>query len=313
MANWTEQDIPDQSGRTILVTGANSGLGLRSARVLAAAGARVLLGCRSAERGAAAVAMITEAGGDAELVLLDLADLNAVRTAAEQVRERTGDQLDVLINNAGVMMVPNRRTAEGFESQFGTNHLGHAALTWLLMPALRGRPGARVVALGSLVAKFGRINLADPNFEHRRYSAGAGYAQSKLADVLFALELDRHLRAAGLDVLSVAAHPGYSDTSLTGNMATAYGPGSRARTIDFVTGLGARLIAQRPELGALPQLYAATAPDVQGGRYYGPNGIAEMHGYPHQVTPSRRARDAGTASRLWTLTAELTKVSPDPA
>src|SRR3954452_4709068 len=193
MSKWTEADIPDQSGRTVLITGANSGLGLHSARTLAAKGARVLIACRSAERGAEALRSVGAlAQTRPELVQLDLADLESVRRAAAGVRESTGDTLEVLINNAGVMAPPKSRTTDGFELQFGTNHLGHAALTWLLMPALRGGTAPRVVTLSSMAARGGRIDIADPNFEQRRYSPDAAYRQSKLANQVFALELDRH-------------------------------------------------------------------------------------------------------------------------
>jgi protochlorophyllide reductase len=188
--NWDTTDIPDQSGRTVLVTGANSGLGLRTAEVLAGRGAHVVLACRSAERGQRALEQVLATGGKAELVSLDLADLSSVRAAAALVRERTGDALDVLVNNAGLMAVPLGRTADGFERQFGTNHLGHAALTWLLMPALRTRPGARVVTVSSLAHQVGNIDLADPNYEVRRYTAWSAYGQSKLANVKFALTVN---------------------------------------------------------------------------------------------------------------------------
>ena len=310
MANWTELDVPDLSGRAVLVTGANSGLGLRTAWVLAGRRARVLLACRSLDRGAAAAAAI---GGTAELVQLDLADLDSVRRAAAEVRERTDDKLDVLINNAGVMFLPHERTPQGFERQFGTNHLGHAALTWLLMPALRNRPGARVVTLSSLWARFGRIHVPDPNFESRRYSANAAYAQSKLANLLFALELDRHAKASGLDLISVAAHPGYTATSLNTNSANSW-PGLLGRTLNTVYGFGDRLIGQPVERGVLPTLYAATAPGVVGGEYYGPDGLGEVHGrHPRRVTPPKQALDPVLASKLWIRTAELTGVASDPA
>lgn len=309
MAMWTERDIPDQSGRTVVVTGANSGIGLRTAQVLGQAGARVILACRSADRGKAARATVAS---DAELVLLDLADLASVRTAADTIRERTGDRLHTLINNAGVMFTPHQRTADCFEAQLGTNHFGHAALTWRLMPALRSTPGARVVTVSSLFAKFTGINLADLNFEHRHYSSVLAYCQAKLANLLFALELDRRLTAAGVDVRSVAAHPGYTASSLGANSAHTW-PGILG---DFLTGayaLGDRFIAQPVQGGALPTLYAATAPDARGGEYYGPSGLGEMRGAPRRVNPPKAALDPAVAAKLWELTAELTRVTPDPA
>jgi NAD(P)-dependent dehydrogenase (short-subunit alcohol dehydrogenase family) len=312
MPKWTEHDIPDQAGRTILITGANSGLGLAAAEALAARGARVLMACRSPERGQAALRTVA-ARGTAELVRLDLADLHSVREAAADVRERTGDHLDVLMNNAGVMMTPKQRTKDGFELQFGTNHLGHAALTWLLMPALRAVPGARTVTVSSLMARAGRVDLADPNFEHRRYLPNAAYGQAKLANLLFALELDRRLRAAGIDAVSVAAHPGYTATNLTANMAGSYVNGVMRAVTRVSTAIGDRLLGQNVRMGALPQVYAATAQDVRGGEYYGPNGPREMRGHPRQVGIPAGGRDSATAAALWDLSAELTKVDPDPA
>jgi NAD(P)-dependent dehydrogenase (short-subunit alcohol dehydrogenase family) len=310
VTKWSVDDIPDQSQRTFLITGANSGLGLHTARALVARGARVLLACRSPERGEAAAAEITQAGdGKAELIVLDLTDLTSVRQAAQEVRERTGDRLDVLINNAGVMATPLRRTADGFEWQLASNHLGHAALTWLLMPALRSSPGARVVSVSSVLHQRGGLDLADLNFERREYKPWIAYSQSKIANLLFAFELDRRARAAGLDLLSVAAHPGLSNTQLTSNMV-------RSRGGERVAGILGRLIglvAQSARAGALPQLLAATAPGVAGGEFYGPSGFRELRGEPKLVHASKQASDPENAARLWRLTADLTKVEPDPA
>lgn len=314
MVTWTEADIPDQTGRTVLVTGANSGLGLRGALVLAARGARVLMACRSPEKGAEAVKAVAAdaaAGGSAELVPLDLADLASVRQAAATVRELTGDRLDVLMNNAGVMMTPKRTTKDGFELQFGTNHLGHAALTWLLMPALRAAAGARVVTMSSLFARMGRLDLADPNFEYRRYLPGAAYGQSKLANLTFTVELDRRLRAEGADVTSVAAHPGYTVTELSANMARSR-QGPLRTLMEFGGEIGNRLFGQDVRVGVLPQLYAATAADVRGGEYYGPSGPGQSRGYPTRVGVLPAAADPAAGSTLWALTAELTRVAPDP-
>lgn len=310
MTNWSEADIPDLSARTVVVTGANSGLGARSSAVLAEKGARVLLACRSAERGAATVAAITEQGGKAELVLLDLADLASVRAAAERIRELSGDRLDVLMNNAGVMMTPKSTTKDGFELQFGSNHLGHAALTWLLMPALRGAPGSRVVTLSSTVARRGKIDLTDPNFTRRRYAPQAAYGQAKLANAVFAKELDRRLRSAGTDVASMAAHPGFTATELTANMARSRT--GIARTLFGLFGPLTNVLGQDVKAGALPQLYAATAPEAEGGQYYGPGGFAEMRGFPKIAQPLPAMQDEATGAGLWALTAELTGVQPDP-
>ncbi|WP_326955099.1 oxidoreductase [Amycolatopsis sp. NBC_01286] len=312
---WAEADIADQTGRTAVVTGANSGLGLRTAEVLAGKGARVLLACRSAERGAKALEQVRAAASGAapELVKLDLADLASVREAAASVRERTDDRLDLLINNAGLMMTPRGKTADGFETQFGTNHLGHAALTWLLLPALRGGSGARVVTLSSVAATGARIDVADPNFEHRRYNPGAAYGQSKLANQVFALDLNRRLRAAGDDVLSVAAHPGYTWTGLGQGMARSYRNPVLRAVIGGGNRLGEILLAQGPRMGALPQLYAATADGIEGGEYIGPRGVGGLRGHPVKVNPLTPARSEALGAALWDLTAKLTGVTPDPA
>ncbi|MFI6100322.1 oxidoreductase [Lentzea sp. NPDC051213] len=294
MSRWTEADIPDQTGRTVLVTGANSGLGLRTAQVLAARGAHVIMGCRSTERGEAARRTVT---GSAEVLELDLADLGSVRAAAEKV-----GPLDVLINNAGIMAVPLGTTVDGFERQFGTNHLGHAALTWLLLPALKQRPGARVVTVASLAHQYGRIDFDDPNYERRSYSYRGSYGQSKLANILFARELERR----SPDVTSIAAHPGLTVTELTNNTADAHK--------SFLLRIGGRishLASQSVEMGALPQLYAATSPEARGGQYYGPDGFNGMRGHPAVARMTSAARDDLAATRLWDLTVKLTGITPD--
>ena len=312
--NWTAEDIPDQTGRTALITGANSGLGLRTAQVLAGKGAHVLLACRSPERGEEALRSVTAAatGTAPELVELDLSDLESVRQATASVRELTGESLDVLVNNAGVMATPKGTTEDGFEIQFGTNHLGHAALTWLLLPALRNGTGARVVTVSSLAASSGNLDFEDPNFEHRRYNPGSAYAQSKLANQVFALELDRRLRAADEDVISVAAHPGYTWTGLGSGMARSYPNPILKAIIGAGNRIGEVLIAQKVQMGALPQLFAATAQDVSGGDYIGPRGIGGVRGYPANVQPLGSALSERQGSALWELTAKLTGVTPDP-
>jgi protochlorophyllide reductase len=305
VSRWSADDIPDQAGRTVLVTGANSGLGLQTAIVLARRGATVLMGCRDPERGRRAVEQV-RAGGTAWLVELDLADLASVRKAAAEIRERTGNALDVLVNNAGVMATPHRRTADGFELQIGTNHLGHAALTWLLAPALR--PGARVVTLSSLAHRGGGLDVDDLNFKHRRYSPLTAYSQSKLANLLFAFELDRRARAAGRNLLSVAAHPGLTDTELSANSVRM-----RLPLLAPLVSLGNKLVTQGVVAGTLPQLYAATAPDVRGGEYFGPGGLGETRGAPVRAAASTAARDPELACGLWERTAELVGIRPDPA
>lgn len=314
MATWSEADIPDQTGRTVFITGANSGLGLCSAVALAAAGARVLLGCRSATRGrqardeVAAVARV-----EPHLVTLDLADLASVRAAADEARSLTTDALDVQINNAGVMAPPRGTTADGFETQFGVNHLGHAALTWLLMPALRGSDSGRVVTVSSLMARGARLDLADPNGRQRRYNPATAYARSKLANQVFALELDRRLRAAGENVRSLAAHPGYSRTGLFSAMSRSQHNPLLRGVMDTGSRLSARMFAQSARMGALPVLYAATAPEADGGEYIGPGGVGGVRGHPVAVRPERAARDPHIGAQLWELTATLTAVTPDPA
>ncbi|MGH3622989.1 MAG: oxidoreductase [Sciscionella sp.] len=287
MARWTIEDIPSQQGRTAIVTGANSGLGLVTARELARAGAHVVLACRDAAKGALAAAGMT---GSVEVRALDLADLRSVRAFAAGVR----GPVDVLVNNAGLMAVPAGRTADGFETQFGTNHLGHFALTGLLLD----RVTDRVVVLSSWLHRIGRIRLDDPNWRHdyRRWRA---YGQSKLANLMFAYELQRRLLLAGSPLRAVAAHPGYAVTNLQ----------SRTQSIqDRIMTLGNLLFAQSAEMGALPTLYAATVPDLAGGEYIGPDGPGEMGGYPRPLGSSAASHDPEVQARLWTLSEELTGV-----
>ncbi|HEV7648453.1 MAG TPA: oxidoreductase [Actinophytocola sp.] len=290
MAKWTTTDIPDQSGRTAIVTGANSGIGLVAARELAQAGARVIMACRDVSKGTAAAASLT---GDVEVRALDLADLSSVRTFADSIT----DDVDLLINNGGVMATPNRRTADGFELQLGTNHLGHFALTGLLLPKLRDR----VVSVSSSVHWIGRINLDDLNWERRRYSRWPAYAQSKLANLLFIFELSRRLTAAGSPLKATAAHPGYASTNLQSHTESLQ---------DQVMALGNRLIAQSAAMGALPTLYAALA-DVPSGSFAGPGGVTGQHGHPKLVSCSRSAKNPAMAKALWTRSEELTDVTYD--
>ena len=309
MSRWNAADIPDQAGRTVLVTGANSGLGLQTVVAIAGRGATVLLACRDAHRGRAALDRVrsVSGGADATLVQLDLADLGSIRKAADEVRSITGDRLDVLVNNAGVMAVPRRHTVDGFELQIGTNHLGPAALTWLLGPALG--PGARVVTVSSLAHRGGRLDPDDLSFEQRRYHPVAAYRASKLANLLFTFELDRRTRDAGRDLLAVAAHPGLTNTELAPNTARMY----RAGPLVHVVRWGSKLVAQGVAGGALPQLYAATALDVRSGEFFGPTSLGETRGAPGRVAASAAARDERIARLLWERTAELTGVTPHPA
>lgn len=309
---WTPAAMPDQHGRTVIVTGANSGLGYEAARAFADRGADVVLACRRPERGAAAreAILTTDPPGTATVLELDLADLDSVAAFAERVREQY-DELHVLCNNAGVMAIPRRETADGFETQFGVNHLGHFALTGRLLGRLRGTAGeTRVVTMSSGIHERGRIDFDDLQSE-RDYDKWDAYAQSKLANLLFAYELDRRLDAAGADVLSVGAHPGYAATNLQQR-----GPEMEGSTLRKVgMRLANAIVAQDADQGALPFLYAATMPDVAGGEYYGPGGFMNMRGAPERQRSSRRSYDEGTAYRLWTVSEELTGVEydlPDP-
>jgi NAD(P)-dependent dehydrogenase (short-subunit alcohol dehydrogenase family) len=303
-SKWTSADIPDQAGRTVLITGANSGLGLRSAEALAGKGARVLMGCRNETKAKAALDEVraVATGPEPEVVRMDLADLASVRAAAEQV-DGTVERLDVLMNNAGVMAVPLARTADGFEMQFGTNHLGHFALTGLLLPVLGRAQSPRVVSTSSTAHRMGRMRWDDLNWKQGRYMKWPAYGQSKLANLLFTFELDRRARAAGSDVVAVAAHPGYASTHL---QATSSGRNTFKAAFFEV---GNRLLAQSDAMGALPQLYAATMPDVVGGEYFGPDGRFESRGHPHRVGTTSAARDAESARRLWEASEALTGVS----
>jgi NAD(P)-dependent dehydrogenase (short-subunit alcohol dehydrogenase family) len=283
-----------------VVTGANSGLGLITAKELARAGARVVLACRNVAKGEAARREIEAAapGAPLELEELDLASLESVRAFAERFRS-AHDGLDLLINNAGVMAPPRRQTADGFELQFGTNHLGHFALTGRLIGAMEGREDARVVTLSSTAHRTGRIAFNNLGGE-RHYFRWRAYGQSKLANLLFALELERRLSAAGSTIKSMAAHPGYAAT----NLQFAAPP-----LVDrLVMRVGNAVIAQSEEMGALPTLYAATEPGLPGGTYAGPDGLAEQRGHPQAVAPNRAARDEEVARRLWEVSEEMTGV-----
>ncbi|REE95130.1 oxidoreductase [Thermomonospora umbrina] len=292
-------DIPDLTGRRAVVTGANSGIGLHTALALARAGASVVLACRSAERGGAALARIRATAPDADVALasLDLADLSSVRAFAN---EHGGDPLDILINNAGVMALPRRTTADGFEMQFGTNHLGHFALTGLLLPALLAAPAPRVVTVTSLLAWAGRIHFDDLQGT-RRYRRWRAYNQSKLANLLFAKELDR--RVSGLT--STAAHPGYAATNLQTTGPRMAGSRINERLMTAAN----RVVAQSDAAGALPSLYAATAPNVHGGACYGPRGPFQQRGLPTRVRTSPTASDPDLARRLWDVSTTLTGVA----
>jgi NAD(P)-dependent dehydrogenase (short-subunit alcohol dehydrogenase family) len=298
---WTAEQIPDQAGRVAVVTGANSGLGLVTATDLARAGAEVVLACRDTAKGEAALRSIHDEvpGASVGVEALDLSSLASVRDFAGRLAAAR-DGIDLLINNAGLMAPPRRETADGFELQFGTNHLGHFALTGQLLGLLEGREEARVVTVSSTAHKIGRIHLDDLQGE-RRYGRWRAYSQSKLANVLFALELERRLRAAGSTASSLAAHPGYAATNLQ-----SAAPPALDRAVMAVTNL---LLAQSAEMGALPILYAATRPNLGGGLFIGPDGFEEGRGHPRVVRPVRAGRDEETAKRLWSVSEELTGVS----
>jgi protochlorophyllide reductase len=294
---WTCADIPDQSGRTALITGANSGLGLETARALVQRGARVVVACRSQAKAEAACQALT-GNGRGELIPLDLdlADLASVRQGAGAVAERWG-AIDLLINNAGVMAPPRQLSAQGFELQFAVNHLGHFALTQQLLPVLR--PGARVVHVSSGASYFGRIAFDDLQGE-QRYDAWAAYAQSKLANVMTALELQRQLDVQGANVRSIAAHPGLARTNLQPTSVAARG--SRVEALAY------RLmdpLFQSAAMGALPQLFAATAAAAEPGGFYGPGGLGNFKGYPKACRIAPAALDASACKQLWAVSEEL--------
>ncbi|MGA3215537.1 MAG: oxidoreductase [Acidimicrobiales bacterium] len=301
MGRFTAAGITDQSGRSFLVTGANSGLGYETARQLAAHGARVLLTTRSEEKGLQAVARLKAEIPDADVRhgVLDLADLESVRAFAAAV-SKEGGGIDVLVNNAGVMFPPRVLSRQGNESQFATNHLGHFALTGLLFETIRRGRDARVVTVSSVEHRGGSIHFQDLTGE-RAYAPRAFYQQSKFANVLFALELDRRVRSAGVPVRSVLAHPGWSSTNLHTN-----GPTGLRRQLLII---GNHVFAQSAEMGALSQLYAAVDPAAESGGFYGPGGPGAMRGYPKLTQPAAAARDEETARRLWQLSEELTGVT----
>lgn len=289
---WTASDMPDQSGRVAVVTGANTGIGLPTAAELARHGARVVMACRNPEKARAAADGIVAEGvaGSVDVLPLDLADLASVRAFSDAFRSRY-DRLDLLINNAGVMWPPLSRTADGFELQFGTNHLGHFALTARLLDRLRETAGARVVTVASLSHRFGAIDFDDLQWQSRSYRPNRAYGQSKLANLLFTYELQRRIDRAGARMLAAAAHPGFTGTDLQ-------------RHAGFVR-LVSPWFGMEPWQGALPTLFAATAAEVEPGGYYGPDGLGETRGYPRRAGSSAASRDEAVAERLWAVSEEL--------
>ncbi len=299
MAKWTTADIPDQTGRVAVITGANTGLGFETAAALAEHGAHVVLAVRNLDKGKDAATLISRRNPNANVVLqeLDLTSLDSIRAAADRLRS-DHDRIDLLINNAGVMYTPKSTTKDGFELQFGTNHLGHFAFTGLLLDRLLPVSGSRVVTVSSV----GHRILADIHFDdlqwERRYNRVAAYGQAKLANLLFTYELQRRLASNGTTI-AAAAHPGMSDTELMRNM-----PAPLVSTFERI----APVVAQDPAMGALPTLRAATDPAVLGGQYYGPDGLGQTRGYPKVVGSSKKSHDADRQRRLWAVSEELTGV-----
>jgi NAD(P)-dependent dehydrogenase (short-subunit alcohol dehydrogenase family) len=301
---WTLADLPDLAGKQAVVTGVTSGLGEKTVLELARAGARVVMAARNESKLRATVDDLKRHLPNAELVplIVDLADLSSIRRAADEAAGL--GPIDILINNAGVMATPLRRTADGFELQFGTNHLGHFALTGLLFPQLAAAEAARVVTVASQAHRMARsVPLGDPRHDQRHYRKWGAYAESKLANLLFAFELDRRARAAGTTVTSMGAHPGYAATNLFANLNM----GGLKPDGAIVVG-ASRLLGQPADLGALPSLMAATMPGLPGGSYTGPRGLGELRGKPTLVTPSRTARNEVLAGKLWEASEEATKV-----
>ncbi|MDD3446966.1 MAG: oxidoreductase [Zavarzinia sp.] len=304
---WKIENLPDQSGRTIVVTGANSGLGYHTANALAARGGRVIMACRNPAKADPAMRAIAANYPNARIEVrpLDLADLTSIESFATALTADVG-ALDLLVNNAGVMALPLARTKDGFEMQVGTNHLGHFALTGRLLPMLEKGTGARVVTVASLAHKMGLINLDDLNWETRRYDKWQAYGQAKLANLVFAHELDRRLKAAGSGVTSIAAHPGFAATNLL--MA---GPRLENSALGKIAmAAGGALFAQSADRGAIPILHAATAPGLEGGSYWGPDGMGELWGRtPKPARALQKARNPDTGRGLWSLSEALTGVA----
>jgi NAD(P)-dependent dehydrogenase (short-subunit alcohol dehydrogenase family) len=302
---WIEQNISSQTGKTALITGANSGLGFEAARVLAGKGAAVTLAVRDTTKGEVAAAAIRAAAPGAKLAVaaLDLAGLASIHSFAEAFAGTHG-RLDMLINNAGVMAIPRRTTADGFEMQFGTNHLGHFALTGLLLPLLLTTPAARIVTVSSGAHVLGKINFDDLQGE-QSYNKWGAYGQSKLANLLFAYELQRRLAASGSGAISVVAHPGYASTNLQ-----SVGPAMEGSKFGKQTMSAAnRVLGQSAAMGALPEVYAATSLAVRGGDYIGPDRLMGQKGFPKKVKSNTRSHDQAVAARLWAVSEEITGVS----
>jgi NAD(P)-dependent dehydrogenase (short-subunit alcohol dehydrogenase family) len=295
-ANWSAADIPDQSGRVAIVTGAAAGIGKEAARILAQKGTRVILAVRNMEKGRAAADEMRRSAPDAGITVreLDLANLSSIKAFAERILAEES-RLDLLIDNAGVMFTPYAATKDGFELQMGTNHLGHFALTLRLLPLLRATPGSRIVVVSSLAHKTGKPDLGDLDWQKRRYNTHQAYCDSKLANLLFVRELARKLQETGDNIRVTAAHPGWTRTELQRHSGMLQ--------------LLNHLLSQAPSMGALPTLRAACDPQAQSGDFFGPSRHFEMHGPPVKVSTDGRARDGELAKRLWAASEALTGVS----
>ena len=292
---WTANDIPDQSGKIALITGANSGIGLETVRELARKGAQVILAVRNPKKGEAAVADIKAElpTSNLSVELLDLASLDSVRDFAKRINGSI-DRLDLLINNAGIMAPPYRKTVDGFESQFGTNHLGHFLLTALLFPLLKSTNASRIVNVSSGAHRFGNLDFEDLNWEKRKYSRWKSYGDTKIANLYFTYELTRRLDNSGLNIMTTAAHPGWTATNL-----------QKGAVLQMLN----KLFSQDAAMGALPTLMAATEPSSKPGEYYGPSGKNERKGHPIRVDSNSLSQDQNIAERLWQVSEELTGVS----
>jgi NAD(P)-dependent dehydrogenase (short-subunit alcohol dehydrogenase family) len=300
-ARWNVSDIPDLSGRAVIVTGANSGIGAVTAAALSASGASVTMAVRDLEKGREAAGSMT---GTVEVMKLDLSDLASVREFAASWSLAHPEWLDLLINNAGILAIPRQVSVDGFEMQLATNHLGHFALTGLLLPALVARPQSRVVTVASSAHKMARSVNFDDLMGESKYRSWGAYGQSKLANLLFTAELQRRLTAHGMHIKAMAAHPGFASTNLQARSPQLRG----ARLEERITALATSVIAQSAEMGALPTLYAATAPGLPGDTYVGPDGRGEVKGFPKIVGRSSAAKDEASARRLWNVSEKLTGV-----
>jgi NAD(P)-dependent dehydrogenase (short-subunit alcohol dehydrogenase family) len=292
---WDSRDIPDQKKRSAIVTGASSGIGYETARVLAEKNAKVIIAVRNIQKGNAAAEKILSQHPktDIDVMELDLASLKSVRKFADEFKKRY-DQLDLLINNAGVMIPPYTKTADGFELQFGTNHLGHFALTGLLLDLIKAKPGSRIVNLASSAHKYGKLDFNDLNWEKRRYKKMRAYGDSKIANLYFTYELQKRLEKNGGKTIVIASHPGWTATELQ----------RYSRLISFLN----NYFAQNIKMGALPTLYAAVGEDVKGSDYYGPSRLREMRGYSKKVESNKLSHNEEIAEKLWDVSEELTGV-----